>query len=166
MPSLLSGSKTLSRSQCRYNSERRQYISRSSTDICFATFLNEICQTFSIIRPGIVNSPLPLHGPVREGWLSIFLGVVISEVRQVVVRISVVRITSCLGKFSDNSRGLTGWYTSLRYSTMSAFFGPSRHCSFHNSAREIFVLVTCNADSRLSTNLSMRADCAAFGVGR
>lgn len=108
-----------------------------------------------------VHSPLPMHSSVYEGWLSMLLRVLLSEARQVVVCIPVVRIAARSLTWLTNQKN-----TSLRYSAISVCSGPSGQSSFHNPAREISSLLTCKADSRPSTNLSMRRDCAAFGVGR
>jgi len=167
MQSLLSASKTLSRSQCRYNSDRRQYKSRSSTDICFVTFLNEPRQRISSLT--LRNILLT----IAIAWLCAWRAALnASWHKHFWSQTSCSMHLGSKGNFlSKNLSGDPSWFkiwlhTSLRYSTISAFSGPSGHCSLQSSAREMFALVTCNVDSRHSTNLSMRADCAAFEVGR
>lgn len=98
--SLFPASKTLSRSQCRYSSERLQYISLSSADIRFATFLCTICQTLTPHTADNRHSPLPLHGSTCEWRLPMLLCIVIPEARQIIISISVVWVASSLETFS------------------------------------------------------------------
>lgn len=57
-----------------------------------ATFQHHIAST--------IHSPLPMHSSVYERWLPMFFRVLLSEARQVVVCIPVVRIASSLGELS------------------------------------------------------------------